>query len=323
MKQRDLTVDIMKGIGILLVLIGHVWRLPDGIHQTIYSFHMPMFFIVAGYFSKSYNEVDNCWKAIQSYAKRLILPFVFTIIISSLFFIVLGLFKHEWNLAITKILSLLWADVSHLTTPWGEVHIGVVWFLLALFWAKVFLLLLSKWEYLVLPISLLIAMGAIIIHTVLPTTPWSIMMGLTALPFVVIGWWSRRNAIPIWLKIASILLWMVAIMASELDMFSFTWENYPLDVLGACGGTMVLYWISSQIKDHLRLSANALARLGVWSLAIMCFHDFEIATHLGNRIQVQFGLDLPLWAWYIWRYALTIAMAVAVVHIPKIKKIFV
>ncbi len=52
MKQRNLTFDIMKGIGILLVLIGHVWQLPDSIHQTIYSFHMPMFFIVAGYFSK-------------------------------------------------------------------------------------------------------------------------------------------------------------------------------------------------------------------------------------------------------------------------------
>ncbi len=323
MKQRDLTFDIMKGIGILLVLIGHIWQLPDGIHQTIYSFHMPMFFIVAGYFSKSYNEVDNCWKAIQNYAKRLILPFVFTIIISSLFFIVLGLFKHEWNLAITKILSLLWADVSTLNTSWGVVCIGVVWFLLALFWAKVFLLFLSKWEHLVLPIALLIAMGAVIVHKILPATPWSIMMGFTALPFVAIGWWSRRNTIPLWLKILSIILWLVAIAFSELDMFSFTYGNYPVDVLGACGGTIALYWISSQIKEHLKFSAKLLARLGIWSLAIMCFHDFEIATHLGNRIQVYLGLDLPLWAWYFWRYAITIALAVIVVHIPKIKKMFV
>ncbi len=240
-----------------------------------------------------------------------------------MFFIVLGLFKHEWNLAITKILSLLWADVSHLTTPWGEVYIGVIWFLLALFWAKVFLLFLSKWEHLVLPISFFIAMGALIFHKVLPTTPWCIVLSFTALPFVSIGWWIKRYSIPMWLKMSAIILWVLAIRFSQLDMYSFTWGNYPVDVLGVCGGTIVLYWISSQIKEHLNFLAKLLAHLGVWSLAIMCFHDFEIATHLGNRIQVYLGLDLPLWAWYVWRYAITIALAVAVVHIPKIKKIFV
>lgn len=321
-KPRDITFDIVKGIGILLVLIGHVWEMPNGIRQTISSFHMPMFFIVAGYFSRSYSEIDNCWRTIRSYAKRLIPPFVFTIFISFLFFIALGFFKHEWNPAITKILSILWADVTHLKSPWGEVYIGVIWFLLALFWAKVFFLFLSKWEHLVLPISLLISMGALIFHKVLPTTPWCILLGFTALPFVTIGWWIKRYTIPMWLKIGTVVLWVLAIRFSQLDMYCFTWGNYPIDVLGACGGTIVLYWISSQIKEHLRLSANILARLGVWSLAIMCFHDFEIATHLGNRIQVQLGLELPLWAWYIWRYTLTIALAVVVIHIPKIKKIF-
>ncbi|KGN82844.1 hypothetical protein HW49_00710 [Porphyromonadaceae bacterium COT-184 OH4590] len=192
---------------------------------------------------------------------------------------------------------------------------------MTLFWAKVCLLFLSKWEHLVLPISFFIAMGALIFHKVLPTTPWCILLGFTALPFVTIGWWSKRYTVPMWLKIGSIALWLLAIRYSQLDMYSFIWGNYPIDVLGACGGTIVLYWISVQIKDHLKFVSRLFARLGFWSLAIMCFHDFEMVTY-ASIVPIYFVLDFPLWAWYIWRYTLTIALAVVVIHIPKIKKIF-
>lgn len=48
--ERNDTIDIMKGIGILLVMLGHF---VDGFaHTFIYSFHMPLFFVLAGYFAK-------------------------------------------------------------------------------------------------------------------------------------------------------------------------------------------------------------------------------------------------------------------------------
>jgi len=49
--QRNLTFDIMKGIAILCMMIGHSTWPPEWLHRLIYSFHMPLFFIVAGYFS--------------------------------------------------------------------------------------------------------------------------------------------------------------------------------------------------------------------------------------------------------------------------------
>ena len=41
--RRDLAVDMMKGILILLVIIGHVTQIPEQIRHVIYSFHMPAF----------------------------------------------------------------------------------------------------------------------------------------------------------------------------------------------------------------------------------------------------------------------------------------
>jgi fucose 4-O-acetylase-like acetyltransferase len=60
MQQRLDWIDIAKGVGIILVVIGHAGRgilnagIPDGIgllpvmDRAIYAFHMPLFFILAG-----------------------------------------------------------------------------------------------------------------------------------------------------------------------------------------------------------------------------------------------------------------------------------
>lgn len=48
--KRDASFDVLKGIGISLVLVAH--SLGGYIHTFAYSFHMPLFFLVAGYFFK-------------------------------------------------------------------------------------------------------------------------------------------------------------------------------------------------------------------------------------------------------------------------------
>ena len=51
-KYRNPIFDTMKGIGILLVIIGHQDGVPVPLKHFIYAFHMPLFFILAGCFYK-------------------------------------------------------------------------------------------------------------------------------------------------------------------------------------------------------------------------------------------------------------------------------
>ncbi|MEG0019892.1 MAG: acyltransferase family protein, partial [Oscillospiraceae bacterium] len=52
--KRDLSMDIVKGIGIILMVVGHS---KSPFTAFIYSFHMPLFFIVSGYlFNIKYSE---------------------------------------------------------------------------------------------------------------------------------------------------------------------------------------------------------------------------------------------------------------------------
>lgn len=49
MNYRDTTVDIAKGLGIFLVVLGHV-PIPMWLCTPIYLFHMPLFFFLSGMF---------------------------------------------------------------------------------------------------------------------------------------------------------------------------------------------------------------------------------------------------------------------------------
>ena len=45
--------DTLKGLLILLVILGHCGTaLSEGLLSVIYSFHMPLFVFISGYFSK-------------------------------------------------------------------------------------------------------------------------------------------------------------------------------------------------------------------------------------------------------------------------------
>lgn len=67
-KQRIEWLDFLKGIGIILVMVGHSFRdkmrmdsfIADFIYSIIYVFHMPLFFAVSGYLFKiNYNKYVN------------------------------------------------------------------------------------------------------------------------------------------------------------------------------------------------------------------------------------------------------------------------
>lgn len=42
-------IDIAMGIAIILVIVGHTVPNPSPLRHAIFSFHMPVFFILAGY----------------------------------------------------------------------------------------------------------------------------------------------------------------------------------------------------------------------------------------------------------------------------------
>ena len=73
-KNRLRYVDIAKGIGILLVILGHMPSVvPLPVRLWIFSFHMPLFFFLAGMFAKDISNPKELAAVIIKKAKLLIL----------------------------------------------------------------------------------------------------------------------------------------------------------------------------------------------------------------------------------------------------------
>lgn len=82
-RKRDYNMDMIKAIAITLVVIGHIVQyicVPEGfwenhVFRYIYSFHMPLFMFISGYFSYCpQKEIDAEW--LKQRFVRLMLPFL-------------------------------------------------------------------------------------------------------------------------------------------------------------------------------------------------------------------------------------------------------
>lgn len=80
MNHRILYLDNIKGFAILLVVLGHCIQFSnpkfddDFLFRFIYSFHMPLFFMVSGYVSC---KIQFSWKeTIRKRLYQLMLPYL-------------------------------------------------------------------------------------------------------------------------------------------------------------------------------------------------------------------------------------------------------
>ena len=66
LKKRLEWIDLAKGIGIILMVIGHMPSIPSAVHNWIFSFHMPLFFFLSGYMFKKKKVKGKCFKRRRS-----------------------------------------------------------------------------------------------------------------------------------------------------------------------------------------------------------------------------------------------------------------
>lgn len=130
-KRHYSEVDIARGIGIILVVLGHALKQAEtgsaGVAlaiQVIYSFHMPLFFILSGFVSAKLPDLP--WAArpgfIRDRALRLLIPYCF---ISALY------------IPLKVAMSAVAVKPYELSSAWriliGDSPNTTMWFLYALF----------------------------------------------------------------------------------------------------------------------------------------------------------------------------------------------
>ena len=138
MNDRDSSLDFIKGLCILLIIVGHC-SVSTAMHDLLYFFHVPVFFIVSGY---NY-RFRNLSSEIAVDGRRLLKPLVFVGFILMIVSLFKDLYKGiGFNSFFTTLLGLLWGSgfsyhFNFLPLPKAE-SIGPLWFLWAMFWTRLF-----------------------------------------------------------------------------------------------------------------------------------------------------------------------------------------
>lgn len=141
--KRNETIDIAKGIGIILVILGHLsspmyevgWL--TCMRGFVYQFHIPLFFFLSGIFMKT----GESWGVfLNKKVTRLYLPYA----ISNLLFLVVYAVAHAINgeeiVVIDTVKHAVKVLLGMAVTPLG----GATWFLFILFVSQILYRIVSR-----------------------------------------------------------------------------------------------------------------------------------------------------------------------------------
>lgn len=319
-------IDFVKGIAILLVILGHVMNhgkdnsINQLIYSSIYSFHMPLFFIISGYFLKRSTLTQT---TIVKNIKALLIPYLvmggvmciwqifhnfdeFCVVDSSCFFGTL-LVGARYN--------------GNFLVPF----IGPIWFLPVLFNAKMITIPLIDRKVGWVLITVLAVISITLTKYAHVVMPFGIQQACIASLFLMIGYSLRKHKIldyPIpWYCLILLLLVMLPFLhyfavATRINSYHynilscFISSGISIVVIKCCKETYALNnKVYNRIKEYITL-------VGKYSLVILCVHTLDDEYH---------WLYLPSSSWmleFIVRTTYIIIISFVCIRIPFIKKIF-
>lgn len=109
MVKRERYIDIAKGVGILLMIFGHTMGTINKLHIWIYSFHMPLFFIIGGIlmYEKFQDEKYSVGRSIGKELGKMGFPYLFWGCVLIVFYTALNIVSHQPLQLSSRIVRLI------------------------------------------------------------------------------------------------------------------------------------------------------------------------------------------------------------------------
>ena len=227
--SRNILLDILKGLLIILVLLGHSIQYGSGVEfyhnnfwidftvRFIYSFHMPLFMAIAGYLCYFSLEKHGVWKYNCRRWIRLFPPIG---IWSGCLYVLKCIIKHKTPVIIGFIKYL----------------ISTFWFLWALLIVGTIVTIVEKYN----KTTKIIIYIVLIILSCITTDIYNLASYKFMFPCFLLGFYTAKYKLyiylknPVWIIISS-LLWIILIQFFQKDTYIYTtgfsllYAKLPLD----------------------------------------------------------------------------------------------
>ena len=290
-RKRIRYFDVAKLIAMASVIAMHT-AVRFGSARTVAlasTFHMPLFFILSGYFMHS----DGSFR-LNKESRALLLPYAVTALavvvalcVTNLIFRDLGSTRELFSTWINAAVFAVGDLVANPLWPQGA-RIGAIWFLWALFWARLEVSLVLRLPRPARAPLVMASFAVALVSARYVFLPFSLQPGVCAALFVYAGHWMRDgdrlerllSVNFIWVPLA--IVWAYAFVAFE--GFSMAVADYGRTALalvrnlaGGVSGTLCVIWACRRFEERLGETRfwSILAGTGRMTLVILCVHLFE------------------------------------------------
>lgn len=268
--MRYSELDSLKGLLIILMVIGHSDCFREAFpffYKFIYSFHMPVFFLLSGYFAKPLTEplIIMFKKNANAYLK----PYLFTCIVLSIvvpiyYFCV---FNKQYGKTDELLLRCFYSTE-------GKWQIGPIWFLWALFWGLSF----YRWMYRTVSgikqFYIILCLFVLVVPSKFFYLPFCIQSGISAIPYIYIGNLLHKNRSEIEIIINNrlcvfllFIIWAYTVFRLEVHISGVV---YPHGLTSVFCTSFISVFIICKAK---RIDNSALCFIGKHTLLILCVHQ--------------------------------------------------
>ncbi|MFP9099570.1 acyltransferase family protein [Flavobacterium sp. RHBU_24] len=292
-------IDALKGIGILSVVVGHIYS--GNLKLFIFLFHMPLFFFIGGFLFKPVLSFKDFF---SKKTIHLLVPyFAFLVCILTPQEIMLLLDGKETILK--WIIRFVCGGV--LLFEWT----GVFWF------TTCFFLTQQVYNYIIVKFSYRIVWSIVAFFLMLAYAnylffkkmyfPWAVNVVFYALPIMHLGWLYKKNSINQLYLLAFSLVSIVLLLlfwqpSVSLDMKSNSYGIPGLSFILGLSIIVVLIKLA-QLLEHISFIKNILSYIGKASMVIMFMHQviqYNVRDYVTNnafiRIIVSLIFSIALYA---------------------------
>lgn len=256
-RKRIAWIDIVRGMGIFLVIMGHTYR-SNPVLNWIVSFHMPLFFILSGWL-RGYKRKNLKWNA-------------FLIKKIQAFLVPLVIFQ--------SITYLYWLVIE---SRFRDFDFGPMWFLVALFIAELLAeIIIDFCGRMGIMISVLLS-GTGLYFSACVIEAESVFVWLPrcmgALLFFLMGVLISEYIDLTDVEIKKQLLWLPiltggggSLLLSQIngrvDLYFLLFGNYFIYLVASLLGSVFMYGVAALIKNN-----RYLEYIGRYSIIILCTHE--------------------------------------------------
>lgn len=269
-------LDIAKGIGIILVVLGHVF-MQNPLVIWIYSFHIPLFFFLSGYLFY-FNKEKRLSRFLYKKTRTILIPYFVYAIVFYLYWLLAERHLREQSEDVLKPLIGIFYGIGK--EPWLTFD-DALWFLTCLFVVELAFFLLMRAVKNVKALSVVLLFSSVVGYVIgkyqTVDLPWGVNIAFTSIVFYGAGYILHHLEVTrhyryrlqwLYLPPLIVLYAVCTYLNGRVDLNTLVLNKYWLFYGAAFGGLLSIYFLSRLIGQY-----RGLRFLGTSTLVIMCAHE--------------------------------------------------